>query len=193
MVVVRRRLRALNLEITRVQAGLPFIATKIVMITSVNACDYSPVNSSRERQFEFPMPSDNLRPRRKKVRKKRGKRRVDGAREIRDSRCNRARAERIINIPRAFKAGRTGRREDTETEIIPGRHGRWYRDFMQKLLITEARDESVRQRVALGDPPPSRNFVTQLCTKRWLIADLRSDREPAAGRASSCFAIVHDR
>lgn len=65
--------RALNLKLHEYK--LPFIATKIVIITSVNACDYSAVNSSRERQFQIPIPSDNLRAR-KEVAQKTGKRRA---------------------------------------------------------------------------------------------------------------------
>lgn len=84
----------------------------------------------------------------------------------------------IINISRAFRVESTGR----EPRLYYRRHDRcrWYRDFMQKSLITVPRDESMRQRVTLGQsrsPRPILHLITLyvriIHTKR-LIADLWS-------------------
>lgn len=120
---------------------------KIVIITVVNACDYFFINSPWGRAIWFDPASDIIYGREKKC--------VTQGNESPTERCKIARM--IINIPRARKVGRGPRLYQRETGPTP----RCYRGFMQKLLITESRDESVRQRVTLGRgrSQSSRSFV----------------------------------
>lgn len=110
-----------------------------------------------------------------------------------------ARRFAIVRYDNKYSAGSWGRSTGLETEITPGWQSqcRWYRGFMQKLLITEPCDESVRQHVTLGRgrSPPVPHLLTLYVRVR-LIADLRSvceSRGATVVTSRCCSAIVRGR